>query len=101
MDIILGEVLIAIKERKSLSIKKISSDSGIPQSVLHGWINGTIPSAKNLHLVFKLARYLDLHIEELLFGRLVTKHETSESLHSTFFVDKGTKYLLTIKKMHH
>ena len=99
MNIILGEVLLNIKDKKSLSIKKISSDCGIPQSVLHGWINGTIPSAKNLYLVFRLAKYLDLNIEELLFGSRINSDEFSEILHSSSFIDEGSKYLLKIQKI--
>lgn len=99
MNIVLAEVLIEIKEKRSLSLKKIASDCGIPPSVLHGWINGTIPSAKNLHLVFKLAKYLGLEIDELLFGQRIINDGLSKSIHSSVFTDGNSKYLLKVVKI--
>lgn len=75
----------------------MARDCGIPISVLHGWVNGTIPSAKNLHHIKSLCTYLQVSIDKLLFDENLTR--ASLILFQSEFMDGKTKYKLIIEKV--
>ena len=80
------------------SITQLAKECKIPVSVLHGWVNGTLPSAKNLHHIFRLSLHLEVSIEELLFG-VERNPKQSSHLFSCNFIDGGDKYRLIIQKI--
>ena len=51
---------------KSLSLKKLSVDVGIPPSTIHGWLNGAAP--KSIIDLKKVADFFGVSIDELCFG---------------------------------
>ena len=81
----------------SRSLNQLARDCGIPVSVLHGWANGTLPSARNLHQIIKLAKCLDKTLEELLFGRKLD--DQISTLQSFTLVDGKNSYRITVKKL--
>lgn len=83
---------------KKLSINKVSKDCKIPKSVLHGWLNGVIPSAKNLYHIKTLCEYLGLSIEQILFGE-INKIKECSNLFETTFNDGNSQYKLIILKL--
>ena len=98
MSIKLKDSLAKELKRRKLSITKLAKSCGIPTSVLHGWINGTLPSAKNLHLIKVLSDYLKLPVDEMLFEENEEKDPSSLILFSSTFRDGDAQYKLTIEK---
>lgn len=98
MDIHLSSVIKRELKVKGDSLNNVSKKTKIPLSTLHGWANGTLPNAKNLHLIKRLSDYLGLTVAALLFN---VKHEGSEAevLFSSTFVDDQKRYRLTIEKL--
>jgi Cro/C1-type HTH DNA-binding domain len=94
----LHETLKGALDAHDKSITKLAKECKIPVSVLHGWVNGTLPSAKNLHHVIKLSAHLEISIEELLFGLKSSQGQTS-NIFTCNFVDGGDKYRLIIQKI--
>ena len=96
MSIKLKEILETELKRRNLSINHVARDCEIPVSVLHGWVNGTLPSAKNLHHIKTLAKYLGMQVDNMLF---------EESTHSNLilftstFMDGDTQYKLTVERI--
>lgn len=99
MTIKLREVLTKELERRSLSINNVAKSCGISPSVLHGWVNGTLPSAKNLHHIKNLANYLGLSISKILFDTDNAPSPSHLILFSSTFRDGGAQYKLTIEKI--
>lgn len=98
MTIKLDEILKKELERRKLSINEVAKECNISPSVLHGWINGTLPSAKNLHHIQTLSKFLGLSTDKMLFS----SQEDSTSrliLFSSTFMDGDTQYKLTIEKI--
>ncbi len=76
LPIALGDVA------KAHGVSKLAEQTGInrrtlykvfdkkvhPISVLHGWINGVLPSAKNLHHIHSLSEHLKIPISVLHFN---------------------------------
>ncbi len=88
--------------RKNLRLRRetiysVSKACGIPTSVLHGWTNGVLPSAKNLHHVWTLCEYLDIPLATMLFNKRIEKIN-SFIVHDSEFTDGETKYRLFIEK---
>lgn len=94
----LEDSLNAQFKSKKLTINQVAKDCRIPKSVLHGWLNGTIPSAKNLHHIKTLCEYLELSIEQILFGKINIANEGA-TLFETTFMDGDEKYRLIIVKI--
>ncbi len=82
---------------RDLTINKMARDCAIPVSVLHGWINGTIPSAKNIHHIKTLSEYLNISVEKLLFNNVAAPSRLI--LFSSTFMDGKTQYKVTIEKL--
>jgi len=96
MTIKLNEILEKELERRNLSINHVARDCNIPPSVLHGWVNGTLPSAKNLHHIKTLSNYLGMHMDEMLF-----EEESRDSLilFTSTFMDGDTQYKVTVERI--
>lgn len=85
-----------VKSRK-IAMNQLAQECGIPASVLHGWANGTLPSAKNLHHIQTLSTYLRISVEELLFGsKGIIQNKV---LFSSTFVDGDSEYRIVLEKM--
>jgi hypothetical protein len=93
----LNKVLKQSLKTRRLTINQMARDCGIPMSVLHGWINGTIPSGKNLHHLKTLSSYLHMSMDDLLFDEGLTR--SSLTLFQSEFIDGRTKYRLIIEKV--
>lgn len=52
-------------KKKKISIADLSKEVAVPQSTLHGWINGTRP--RDVVHLQKVAKYFKLNIHELCF----------------------------------
>jgi len=98
MEIKLREVLKRELKNRNESINSVAKNCSIPSSVLHGWLQGVLPSAKNLHLLKNLSDYFQIHISELLFN---IRDEKSKNtiLFTSEFVDGNRKYKLVIEKL--
>lgn len=94
----LKQVLKRELKARNQSITSLAKSCGIPTSVLHGWVGGTTPSAKNLHMLKKLAEYLEMPISVLLFNAS-DDAERGTILFTSEFVDEGKRYKLTVEKM--
>ena len=79
-------------------IKFVANQCSIPESTLHGWINDVKPNLNSLSSLYKLASFLDISIEELLFDK---KSEFSKNVivSCSFFEDSNNKYKITIEKL--
>ena len=86
-----------LKVRK-LTLNALAKECSIPPSVLHGWLNGTLPSAKNIHHIKTLSDFFDVSIEKLLFGEKQKEASRSILFQSTF-TDGKTQYRLTVEKI--
>ena len=98
MKIELQQVLKRELKNRNLTINGLARDCGIPVSVLHSWLQGVLPSAKNLHHIAALSKCLELPISVLLFN----KHEASQEatvLFNSEFADGDHKYRLSVEKI--
>jgi len=98
MKVQLDSVLKREIRARGQSINSVSKACGIPLSVLHSWVNGVLPSAKNLHHIHTLSNYLGLPISILLFNAREDKN-LSSVLFSSEFADGDLKYRLLIEKI--
>lgn len=98
MKIFLQDVLKRELKIRGASINSVSRDCKIPLSVLHGWTQGTLPSAKNLHHLQTLSEYLNITLSVLLFNKREIKDNASV-LFSSEFADGELKYKLLIEKI--
>lgn len=98
MKVHLKDVLKRQLKARNESLNSLARNCGIPLSVIHGWVNGVLPSARNLHHIQTLAEYLDVSISMLLFN---TREEKSKStiLFSSEFADGEPKYRLLVEKV--
>jgi hypothetical protein len=98
MEIKIRQVLERQLKNRNESINSIANNCSIPVATLHGWLAGTKPSAKNLHLLKNLSDYLNVSLVELLFN--VKDDGTKGSiLFTSTFLDGKTQYKLTVEKM--
>lgn len=97
VEIKLSKVLQKELKARKITINNLAKECRIPVSVLHGWVNGTLPSAKNLHHVHTLSRHLSLTTDQLLFNFSVKNNP--HTLYSSTFMDGKTQYKLTIEKL--
>jgi len=93
-DIKLSAVLQ--RELKSKVISRVAKDVGIPVSILHDWYSSSRnPSAKNMWHLRKLADYLGMTLEQILFDEKTNK----QTISSTTFSDRGVQYRIHIEKI--
>jgi transcriptional regulator with XRE-family HTH domain len=75
----------------------VAKECGIGKSLLNDWLSARrIPSAKNLPQLYKLAKYLGLTLEQLLFD---TSPTSCQTISSTRFTDGGVEYRVNIEKV--
>lgn len=86
-----------LKTRK-MSLNHLARECAIPASVLHGWVNGTLPSARNLHHIQTLSIYLGVSVDELLFG-VKDQGLNRDIIFSSTFVDGETRYKFVIERI--
>jgi hypothetical protein len=94
-DIVFSEV---IKEKlHGENLTQVAKELGIPKTLLHEWVQARRqPSMKNMVHVKVLANYLDLTLDEILFGKVQPKKKT---LTNVIFEDDGKKYQISISKI--
>lgn len=86
-----------LKDRH-LTINGLARECRIPVSVLHGWIQGVLPSAKNLHHIATLAKCLKLPVSVLLFNKNEATPDATVLFNSEF-ADGDHKYRLSVEKI--
>lgn len=97
MEVKLAQVLNRELKVRNESVNSLASACGIPSSTLHNWVQGVLPTAKNLHHIKALADHLGLTVTTLLFN--VKDNNLGNSiLFSSQFVDGDMRYRLTIEK---
>ena len=75
-------------------ISDLAKSAGISKSIMHDWLNGKAPSAKNLIAVSKLASKYGLTLEEILFGEPEVKN-----IAAVQFDDDGRSYSVIVKRL--
>lgn len=94
----LKEVLQRQLKSRNESLNSLSRNCGISLSVLHGWVNGVLPSAKNLHHIQVLADYFGISVSMLLFN-IRDEKSNSTVLFNSEFSDGNTRYRLLVEKI--
>lgn len=88
--------IVLQRELKGKVISRVAKEIGIPVSILHDWYSSSRkPSAKNMWHLRKLADYLGLTLEQILFDEKNDKQVIS----STSFTDRGVQYRINIEKI--
>lgn len=98
MQVKLKDVLNKEFKKRGESVNSIARACGIPQSTLHNWTQGILPTARNLHYIKKLSEYLQIPVAALLFDVKDEKFDRN-ILFSSTFVDDRRRYRLTIEKL--
>ena len=84
------------RELKGKVISRVAKEVGISVSILHDWFSSSRnPSAKNMWQLKKLAEYLGMSLEQILFDEKTEKQVIS----STTFTDRGVQYRINIEKI--
>jgi len=84
------------RELKGKVISRVAKEVGLSISLLHDWHSSARkPSAKNMWQLKKLADYLGLSLEEILFD----EKKEREIISSTVFSDGGIQYRVNIEKV--
>lgn len=97
VEIKLSKVLQKELKLRKITINYLARECKIPVSVLHGWVNGILPSAKNLHHIHTLSSYLSLSTDQLLFN--ISTKSNQHTLFTSTFMDGKTQYKITVEKM--
>lgn len=98
MKVQLQQVLKREIINRHLTVNSLAKSCRIPSSVLHSWIHGVLPSAKNLHHVAVLAKYLNIPVSVLLFD-LDDRTPDTTVLFNSEFRDGEHKYRLLVEKV--
>lgn len=98
MKVELQQVLKRELKNRHMTINGLAKACGIPLSVLHSWVQGVLPSAKNLHHIAELSKYLGLPISVLLFNRDERKPDATVMFNSEF-QDGEHRYRLSVEKI--
>ena len=91
------QVLKRELKSKRMSASSLAKNCGIPASVLHGWLQGTLPSAKNLHLIAKLSQFLGLPVSVLLFD-LEEKGPKVSTIFKSHFSEGESEFQILVTK---
>ncbi|MBL7557702.1 MAG: helix-turn-helix transcriptional regulator [Bdellovibrionaceae bacterium] len=84
------------RELKGKVLSRVAKEIGVGVSILHDWYSSSRkPSAKNMWQLKKLADYLGLSLEQILFDEKVERQIIS----STTFTDRGVQYRVNIEKL--
>ena len=98
MKVELHLVLKRELKNRHITVNALAKTCGIPVSVLHGWVQGVLPSARNLHHIAVLAKTLDLPVSVLLFNEIENRPDTTVLFNSEF-ADGEHKYRLSVEKI--
>lgn len=75
----------------------VAEGAGISKTLLNDWVSSRRnPGGKNFPQLLKLAKYLGLSLEELLFDIKPTKKQV---LAQARFTDQGNEYRINIEKL--
>lgn len=88
------------KEMKSrdLNLTGLVKATSIPKSTLSDWMNGRLPSSRNLHHLANLSHFFEISLNELLFGA-EKKITSNEILFSSSFKDGKKSYRVIVEKI--
>lgn len=95
--VMIDKVIKKEAKMRKMAINQMAIECSIPTSILHSWANGTLPSAKNLHHIQTLSKYLGITVEELLFG--IKGNTQNKILFSSTFVDGDSEYRIVLEKI--
>lgn len=98
MDIKLQEVLNREMKSRGDSVRTVSRETNVPTSTLHNWLQGVLPSAKNIHYLDKLGEYFNISISVLLFNK-EDNRGGEDILFSSTFVDGKSRYKIIVEKI--
>lgn len=98
MKIELHNVLKRELKSRGMTINGLARECRIPVSVLHSWLQGVKPSARNLHHIYALSKCLELPLSVLLFNQDELRPETT-ILFNSEFADGDHKYRLSVEKV--
>lgn len=88
--------LVLQRELKGKVLSRVAKEIGVSVSILHDWYSSSRkPSAKNMWQLKKLADYLGLSLEQILFDEEVERQIIS----STTFTDRGVQYRVNVEKI--
>lgn len=94
MELKLSQVLQ--RELAGKNISQIAKQIQVSKSLIHDWTcSRRLPNAKNFPALMKLAKYLGLTLEELIFDKSSSQKTT---IASTTFSDSGNSYRIEIEK---
>jgi len=84
------------RELKGKVLSRVAKEIGVSVSILHDWYSSSRnPSAKNMWQLKKLADYLGLSLEQILFDEKIERQIIS----STTFTDRGIQYRVNVEKV--
>jgi len=98
MKIVLSQMLSREMKKRGISLSSLAKVTKIPKSTLFDWLEGRLPSSRNLHYLSALSTYFEITLNELLFGT-VERDPTSQVLFSSSFMDGKKKYKILIEKV--
>lgn len=98
MEIKLKDVLRRELKARDESMNEVARNCKVPVSTLHGWMHGTLPTAKNIHFLKSISDYLGISLSVLLFNKNDPSTD-STVLFSSTFVDEEKRYRLIIEKL--
>lgn len=98
MEVKLKKVLNRELKSRTMTVTSLSRETGIPRTTLHDWYTGRLPSSKNIHYLYKLSAYFKISLSLLLFDTQDTDMP-SNIVHTSFYIDGGDRFKLTIEKM--
>lgn len=98
MEIRMKDVLKRELRARNESINGLARACKIPVATLHGWLQGVLPTAKNIHYLKTLSDHLGISLSVLLFNEAESERGSS-ILFSSTFVDEEKRYRLVIEKL--
>lgn len=98
MKIVLAQILTREMKKQGLTLTSLAKATRVPKSTLFDWLEGRLPSSKNLHYLAELSEFFEITLNELLFGS-VEKEPNSQVLFSSSFMDGKKKYKILIEKI--
>lgn len=98
MQVKLQVVLKREMKNRKLTINSLAKKCGMAPSIVHAWVHGVLPSAKNLHLVYKISKFLEIPISVLLFDFDET-NSARNVIHSSHFSDGDIDFKISIEKI--
>ncbi len=91
--------LNAYMAKNNMSLKELAHKLGVPNSTVHGWLNGIPP--KNILMIKKISTHLNCSIDELCFDEEPLKDTSFQGLiESNLVLSLGDEsFQLILKKV--